>query len=128
FQKNIDNAVSKTINFPKEATIDDVRNAYLLSYKLGCKGITIYRDGSKDVQVFTTESTYKKEEASKPEEILSRKLEPRKRPKVTHGITEKMKTGCGNLYVTINFDERGPFEVFTAMGKAGGCASSQLEA
>ncbi|MDD5731611.1 MAG: vitamin B12-dependent ribonucleotide reductase [Patescibacteria group bacterium] len=130
FQKYTDNAVSKTINFPNEATVDDVRQAYLLSYKLGCKGTTIYRDGSKDTQVFTTEATYKDKDKNPPAggEEPKRELTPRKRPKVTHGITEKVKTGCGNLYVTINFDEFGPFEVFTAMGKAGGCASSQLEA
>uniref|UniRef100_A0A7C4M0A2 Vitamin B12-dependent ribonucleotide reductase n=1 Tax=candidate division CPR3 bacterium TaxID=2268181 RepID=A0A7C4M0A2_UNCC3 len=128
FQKYTDNAVSKTINFPNKATVDEVRDAYLLSYKLGCKGITIYRDGSKDMQVFTTESTYKKDSPANTEQPAPRKLEPRKRPKVVRGITEKMKTGCGSLYVTINFDESGPFEVFTAMGKAGGCASSQLEA
>lgn len=127
FQKYTDNAVSKTINFPNEATIDDVRKAYLLSYKLGCKGVTIYRDGSKDVQVFTTESSHKSKDEVKAEPT-KREATPRKRPKVTHGITEKVKTGCGSLYVTINFDEYGPFEVFTAMGKAGGCASSQLEA
>jgi len=130
FQKYTDNAVSKTINFPKEATVDDVRGAYLLAYKLGCKGITIYRDGSKETQVFTTEATYKNKEKSAqggPEE-QKRELLPRKRPKVTRGITEKVKTGCGSLYITVNFDEFGPFEVFTAMGKAGGCASSQLEA
>ncbi|HRY60395.1 MAG TPA: vitamin B12-dependent ribonucleotide reductase [Patescibacteria group bacterium] len=128
FQKYTENAVSKTINFPNEATIDDIRKTYLLSYKLGCKGITIYRDGSKDMQVFTTESTYKKDEPKPAETLLPRQIEPRKRPKVVRGVTEKMKTGCGSLYVTINFDEQGPFEVFTAMGKAGGCASSQLEA
>jgi ribonucleoside-diphosphate reductase alpha chain len=129
FQKYTDNAVSKTINFPKEATIDDVRQAYLLSYRLGCKGITIYRDGSKDTQVFTTEATYKDKiaEGVKLEE-QKRERVPRKRPKVTRGITEKVVTGCGSLYVTVNFDEYGPFELFMAMGKAGGCASSQLEA
>lgn len=128
FQKYTENAVSKTINFPNDATVDDVRQTYLLSYKTGCKGITIYRDGSKDMQVFTTEATYKKDEPKPAEVLPPRQIEPRKRPKVVRGVTEKMKTGCGSLYVTINFDEQGPFEVFTAMGKAGGCASSQLEA
>jgi len=123
FQKYTDNAVSKTINFPREAEVSDVRKAYLLAFKLGCKGITVYREGSKEVQVYSTEETYKRKE-----ELSKRKLVPRKRPRVVRGITEKVKTGCGNLYITINFDEQGPFEVFTAMGKAGGCASSQLEA
>ncbi len=123
FQKYTDSAVSKTINFPKEATVEDIRKAFLLSFKLNCKGITVYRDGSKEGQVYTTESTYEEKKEEVPKAIR-----PRKRPKVTRGITEKVKTGCGNLYVTTNFDEEGPFELFTMMGKAGGCASSQLEA
>jgi ribonucleoside-diphosphate reductase alpha chain len=125
FQKHVDNAVSKTVNFPHSATKEDVREVYLLAYELGCKGVTVYRDGSREEQVL---SKAKKEE--KTQAIgLSQKIVPKKRPDVINGSTRLMKTGCGNLYVTINGDEEGHlFELFTSMGKAGGCAASQSEA
>ncbi|MEW6066895.1 MAG: vitamin B12-dependent ribonucleotide reductase [Nitrospirota bacterium] len=123
FQKFIDNAVSKTVNFPHDATVKDVEEAYMLAYKGGCKGVTVYRDGSRDVQVLT--KGQKKEKIDEPKQ----KIIPRKRPDLIKGSTRFMKTGCGNLYVTINEDEKGhPFELFTSMGKAGGCAASQSEA
>jgi len=117
FQESTDNAVSKTVNFPNNATVEDVKNVYLEAYRLKCKGITIYRDGSRDVQVLTA-----------GKETKEQKLAPRKRPTVTRGITERVQTGCGYLYVTINEDEYGPCEVFASMGKSGGCAASQLDA
>ncbi|MCU0573388.1 MAG: vitamin B12-dependent ribonucleotide reductase [Syntrophobacteraceae bacterium] len=117
FQKQTDNAVSKTINFPNSATVEDVANAYLMAFKMGCKGITIYRDGSRDVQVLNIQR--------KPQYP---QVEPRPRPEVTMGVTERIETGCGKLYVTINTDEYGFCEVFAQMGKAGGCAYSQIEA
>ncbi len=123
FQRRVDNAVSKTVNFPHDATPKDVEDAYLLAYKLGCKGVTVYRDGSREEQVLTTGKTRKEAEPTQT------KIVPRKRPEVTRGATRFMKTGCSNLYVTINEDENGHlFEVFTHMGKAGGCAASQAEA
>ncbi len=117
FQKYVDNAVSKTINLPNSATKEDVKKVFLLAYKLGCKGITVYREGSRSVQVL---NIAKKEEKVKPE--------PRTRPRVVSGKTIKMVTGCGNMYVTINEDEFGPCELFTSLGKSGGCTSSQSEA
>ena len=120
FQKSTHNAVSKTVNFPREATPEDVARVYLLAYDEGVKGITIYRDGSREGQVLTTGKTGKKAEGA----VLS----PRKRTKTTSGITQKIVTGCGNLYVTVNSDEEGICEVFSHLGKAGGCAAAQLEA
>ena len=126
-QAHTDNAVSKTINFPHTATVEDVRKAYMLAYELGCKGITVYRDGSKDGQVLSTGDTGKVEE--KEAAIVPVQVSPRSRPQSIRGVTERVRTGHGNMYVTINFDEQGhPFEVFGNLGKAGGCDSAQLEA
>jgi len=119
FQKFTDSAVSKTVNFPHEATPDDVAKVYKLAYQEGLKGITIYRDRSRDSQVLTVGEVVKRAEG---------KLAPRKRPKVTTGVTERVNTGCGYIYVTVNFDSQGISEVFSTLGKAGGCAAAQLEA
>ena len=127
FQEHTDNAVSKTVNFPNTATTDDVRLVYDLAYELGVKGVTIYRDGSKDSQVLTTGATAKSG-AEQLEVAESAGLEPRPRPEITQGRTEKIKTGCGSLYVTINWDEKGMCEIFSQMGKSGGCAASNMEA
>jgi len=122
FQKSTDNAVSKTVNFPREATREDITRVYTLAYDEGLKGITIYRDRSRDAQVLTTGRVDAMEKAA------GAVLTPRKRAKVTSGATERVTTGCGYLYVTVNSDERGICEVFSSLGKAGGCASAQLEA
>lgn len=212
FQKHTDNAVSKTVNLCNDATTADVEEVYLNAYKTGCKGVTIYRDGSRDLQVlnigkvkgkdegtnaavaveskavnskggetrneintnghvntkfgnnnknllinnsklssdeFThtanlSETEEKKEsiygteglcvdcEISEDELLAMQgikkplkypKVEPRPRPEITTGFTEKVRIGCGNLYITVNYDEHGICEVFTNTGRAGGCPS-----
>jgi ribonucleoside-diphosphate reductase alpha chain len=127
FQLHTDNAVSKTVNFPNSATMEDVEKVYRLAYQTGCKGVTIYRDGSRDEQVL---STGKKEEAPAATAALSEEkhIFKRERPKALKGWTYQMQTGCGPLYITVNEDKQGLFELFTTMGKAGGCAASQAEA
>jgi ribonucleoside-diphosphate reductase alpha chain len=115
FQKYTDNAVSKTVNLSSDATVDDINRAYRLAYELGCKGITVYRDSSRESQVLAA--------PRKTAQQTLRASTPRRRPKRTSGSTIKKRTGCGSLYVTINRDEEGLFEIFTNLGKAGGCPS-----
>ncbi len=129
FQKYIDNAVSKTINFPNNATVEDIYNSFILAYKEGNKGITVYRDGSRQEQVLNIGRVDEGTSDTSVKDIkVERVLKPRERPVLTQGETRKIKTGCGNLYVTINWDETGLCELFANMGKAGGCAASQTEA
>jgi ribonucleoside-diphosphate reductase alpha chain len=131
FQESVDAAISKTINFPNSATDGDVRSAYMLAWELKCKGITVYRAGSRDEEVLTAGegSKSKVEETAPASPVEVQHLVPRERPVTISGVTERVRTGHGNMYVTINFDQKGePFEVFTTLGKSGGCDSAQLEA
>ena len=127
FQKYTDNAVSKTVNLRHDATLDDVREVFLNAYTANCKGVTIYRDGSRDLQVLNIGKVKGKDnEKQAPEEKeapSAYKITPRPRPDITTGFTEKVKIGCGNLYITVNYDENGICEVFTNLGRAGGCPS-----
>jgi ribonucleoside-diphosphate reductase alpha chain len=128
FQRYTDNAVSKTVNFPNEATMEDVEKVYRLAYQSNCKGVTIYRDGSRDEQVLSTGSKKEEPVALAAAHADDKRTIKRDRPKALKGWTYQMQTGCGPLYITINEDNTGLFEVFTTMGKAGGCAASQCEA
>lgn len=146
FQRHTDNAVSKTVNFPNSATKEEVAEVYRLAYTLGCKGTTIYRDGSRDEQVLNigkvNDGKDKPAQDATGDPMVDAVLEadcdsgsclvrssaygrllPRPRPQVTMGYTEKVKIGCGNLYITVNYDETGICEVFTNTGRAGGCPS-----
>ncbi|NJD63606.1 MAG: vitamin B12-dependent ribonucleotide reductase [Deltaproteobacteria bacterium] len=131
FQKFVDNAVSKTVNFPSDATREDIRKVFVLAYRLGCKGVTVYRDRSRDEQVLNIGEVNRKEAAAAAAETAEAEpgfVSPRPRPDTLLGVTKEMKTSCGKIYVTINRDARGIFEIFNQMGKAGGCAASQSEA
>jgi ribonucleoside-diphosphate reductase alpha chain len=107
FQKHTDNAVSKTINLRRDASQEDVKNAYIMAWKLGCKGITIYRDGSREKQVLNAGAADQE------------KLKPSKRPKTLKGSTTCLPTSLGNLFVTLNTVDGKPFELFAQIGKAG---------
>ena len=134
FQESVDSAISKTINFPNSASQDDVRSAYLLAWELSCKGITVYRAGSRDAEVLTAGKEKDSSESNNIENSenvrdVSAMLTERQRPKVLTGVTERVRTAHGNLFVTINYNEEGkPFEVFASLGKAGSTESAQLEA
>jgi ribonucleoside-diphosphate reductase alpha chain len=143
FQKFVDNAVSKTVNFPSSATVQDVEDVYMLAYRLDCKGITIFRDKSRGTQVLQVEGkkkgkekkvkagadgketkkrvkSYPEEESKEEGKEKEVKLKPRPRPEVTSGMTKKYKIGnCGKLYVTVNSDENGICEVFINTGEEG---------
>ncbi|PIR96616.1 MAG: ribonucleoside-diphosphate reductase, adenosylcobalamin-dependent [Candidatus Doudnabacteria bacterium CG10_big_fil_rev_8_21_14_0_10_42_18] len=154
-QRWTDSAISKTVNAPQDYTIEQTKELYTLMHTLGCKGGTIYRDGSRDEQILATDSSKLGKDAEEQlvkkginanagagvpsprdtQEVMSvsgskiqLKIAPRERPDVIDGMTYKMKTAYGHLYVTINEDEHGPFEVFATMGKAGGFFSAQTEA
>lgn len=172
FQRHVENSISKTINFPNEATVKDIEDGYILAWRLGCKGGTLYRDGSREVQVLNLNknlgtakslapglekvsladasseaAAVAKEEATgrveieevskKAAQVLTaeiangnghHKVIPRERPEVMHGTTYRLRTPYGNLFVTINEDQHGPFEVFSTLGKAGGFFMAQTEA
>ncbi|MBI3956503.1 MAG: adenosylcobalamin-dependent ribonucleoside-diphosphate reductase [Candidatus Kerfeldbacteria bacterium] len=138
FQKHLDNAISKTVNFPNKASKEDVLNGYLLAWELRCKGCTVYRDGSRVFQILNlnqSEPAGKKpaaETATEPVQTMVAaqiKIVPRIRPEVMQGTTYKVATAYGNLYITINDDDDGrPFEVFASIGKNGGFFGAQSEA
>jgi ribonucleoside-diphosphate reductase alpha chain len=120
FQKYTDNAVSKTVNLPRDATVEDVLMVYNLAYELGCKGVTIYRDGSKENQVLSVEEGGK--------EIKPLISDVRDRPETLEGFTTKVVTGMGNLYVTVTEYDGKPFEVFATIGKSGKSTTAKTEA
>jgi ribonucleoside-diphosphate reductase alpha chain len=119
FQKHTDNAVSKTVNFPFEATKKDVETVFKLAHTLGCKGVTVYRDGSREEQVLNLGNKKGHGTGAYGQPYVT----PRPRPERTVGTTEKVKIGCGTLYVTVNSDENGICEIFTSLGRGGGCPS-----
>ena len=120
FQKHTDNAVSKTVNLPHDATVEDVRKIYDLAHQLGCKGVTIYRDGSKEHQVLSTSAGTTSSDA--------KSAATQERPETLEGFTTKIKTGLGRLYVTVTEFNGQPFEVFATIGKSGRSTTAKTEA
>ncbi len=129
-QKYVDSSISSTVNLAEDVSIETVADIYMTAYKAGLKGITVYREGSRE-GILQTEEYIKKQAAAQSQKPVAddkHKKGPRRRPQRTYGVTERIKTGEGYLYVTINEDENGLCEIFTAIGKAGGNAAAQSEA
>ncbi len=140
-QRYTDSSISSTINLPAETTVETVADIYLTAYREGLKGVTVYREGSRE-GILQTDDAKTKAAASTPQTVAPEapvpvvsppsagpeRHRPRRRPAVTRGVTERIRTGEGNIYVTINEDEHGLCEVFSAIGKAGGNAAAQSEA
>ncbi len=129
FQESTDSGISKTINFPNEATVEDVEDAYLLAWESRCKGITVYRAGSREKEVLTTGTTDNAQADDAGALGIPQYITPADRPALLRGITRRVRTGRGNLFVTVNMssDDR-PFEVFATHGKAGGNDAAMAEA
>ncbi len=127
FQRNTDNAVSKTVNLPNSATIQDIYDIYWMAFQEGCKGVTVYRDGCKSVQVLATGEGQKKQEAGQAP-LAPDAGTVRKRPDVVQGFTHKVQTGLGFMYLTVNELDGKPFEVFATIGKSGRSITAKAEA
>ncbi|NME97976.1 hypothetical protein HF838_06855 [Aneurinibacillus aneurinilyticus] len=138
-QKWVDSSISKTANAPADFSVEETKALYELAFDLGCKGVTIYRDGSRDVQVLTTKNEDKKE--AKGQEAKAEKIAPatdldetpptkdyRRRPLRLKGATYKMKTPLGKAYITVNEVDGAPFEVIVNVGKAGSDVFAMSEA
>ncbi len=122
FQTHTDNAVSKTVNLSHAATVDDIRRIYWMAYEQGCKGVTVYRDGCKSDQVLCTGEGELKNGKDGGKRVV------RERPDLVYGFTQKVRTGHGIMYVTINEIDGKPFEVFATIGKSGRSTTAKAEA
>ncbi len=132
-QRYTDSSISKTVNAPNNHTVEEVQKLYRLAYESGCKGVTYYRDGSRDA-VLTRVADEKKaeEKAAAPgmtmEAVVTIQDGVKPRPSVVHGYTRQMNAPEGKINVTINSDEHGPLEVFVNVGKAGSDIAALAEA
>jgi len=124
-QAFVDASISKTINFPADATPDDVAHAFRLAWELGCKGLTVYVTGSRDKVVLETEETRQAKQGQRA--MVPAKVRPR--PHSLEGHTYRLKTPLGTAYTTVNVNGDGePFEVFLNVGKAGSDTAAVAEA
>ena len=129
-QKYIDSSISSTVNLQHDIKKETVADIYMTAYKANLKGITVYREGSREGILITDDDKddSKTEKALSSDSLHQDEKRPRIRPNETVGITRRMRTGEGTLYITINHDKNGLCEVFTTIGKAGGNAAAQSEA
>ncbi len=134
-QRWIDSSISSTVNLPNDVSVETVADIYVTAYQAGLKGITVYREGSREGILVTDKKEVPKAAAAPAESpgatvngTKPRRLKPRPRPAITRGVTERIRTGDGSLFITINEDEAGMCEVFASLGKAGGAAAAQSEA
>ena len=130
-QKYIDASISSTVNLPEDVDVETVADIYKTAYKAGLKGITVYREGSREGILVNEKKPEEAPAVETPEAAVAVQaptLHPRLRPKDTFGVTHRIRTGEGTLYITINHDEDGLCEIFTTIGKAGGNAAAQAEA
>ncbi len=134
-QRWIDSSISSTVNLPNDVSVETVADIYVTAYQAGLKGITVYREGSREGILVTDKKEVPKAAAAPAESPSAtvngtkpRRLKPRPRPAITRGVTERIRTGDGSLFITINEDEAGMCEVFASLGKAGGAAAAQSEA
>jgi ribonucleoside-diphosphate reductase alpha chain len=130
-QRWIDSSISKTCNVPSDYTIDQTRELYELMYELGCKGGTIYRDGSRDEQVLSTAKpgeSEKKDEKKEDKKAAKKEIKLRERPRMARGLTIEKDSPVGRVFVTVNVDNSGnPIEIFVTAGKAGSDVTSMAE-
>ena len=129
FQKYTDNAVSKTINMPNEATVTDVGSAYKYAYSTGCNGITVFRDGCRSEQVLSA-GLKQKEEKKEAAQAAAPQPALKPRPAVVQGATYRVETPVGTAFVTVNHHGQvdHPLEVFIAVGRAGSDIAADAEA
>lgn len=130
-QRYVDSSISKTVNAPHEHTQEQVQELYMKAYDLGCKGVTYFRDGSRSESVLTSLDDVKSASPKASQDLPQKEavISPRQRPEKVAGVTYKIKTGYGTMFVTVNHDEEGqPFEVFATIGKAGGVFAEESEA
>ncbi|MFP4267954.1 MAG: adenosylcobalamin-dependent ribonucleoside-diphosphate reductase [Spirochaetaceae bacterium] len=129
-QKWVDSSISKTSNMPNHYTLEQTKELYELMYDLGCKGGTIYRDGSRDEQVLNLKKESEEEAESKKATVEPEKLRPRVRPTTLHGITYRKHTPIGTAYITVNYDginKEEPFEIFINVAKVGSDVAADAE-
>ncbi|MBI2106675.1 adenosylcobalamin-dependent ribonucleoside-diphosphate reductase [Candidatus Woesearchaeota archaeon] len=127
-QRFVDSSISSTINLPEDIPVETIGEIYINAWKMGLKGVTVYREGSREGILQTEGHTNKKDGTLEQRVASNGYIHPMERPAVLEGVTIRTKTGEGNLYNVLNYHQGKLFEVFSSLGKAGGNAAAQSEA